>query len=234
MDDDICREQVPLMTREQYEKFSELRERLDGNNIANIFVPIGPSKSKSKACVLYVGRATRDYGGPGLGSFEGALNAGVCVINRRKFAFWAFLRRIVQKATLETRGDVYAEEAVSVAWSNLVKIGSTTGNPRADTCRMQAELCKKALRYEIDALKPTAVIVATGLWQQEEILDPVFNTGTWSDLPTGNGRVMMDNMSKALVVHTPHPQGLRGSVALAEVIGERLASHLEHQAATRT
>ena len=216
----------PLMSVEAYARFCLLRDELSEkgvSNIAQVFVPVGPAVSDQRPSLLCVGRATRGYAenDERVTSYDRVIARNVEILRDRKWAFWAFIRHIVASAASDRNGD----GKLSVAWSNLAKIGHTFSNPTPRSCAIQSDACHKALRSEIALLKPAAIVLATGTWQRDGMLEPVFGGEKWTE-EQEDLRYKTDRESGALVVHTYHPQGKQGSRDMAHVIGRMVALHI--------
>ena len=221
------------MTAESYGAFSKPRDELHNggvSNIARVFVPVGPGEDDARPCLMFVGRATRDYDDERVATFEGSKSRNLEIIQEQHSPFWAFMRRILHTVTLDMGHDPNEGSVMSVAWSNLAKIGDVKGNPTPLSCSIQATSCQEALELEIEALGPAAIVVATGMWQKQTLLDPVFGSDGWSDHVSPPTRSKVNSPSGALVVQTYHPQAKRGGRDMAMAIGRMIADHLRNVA----
>lgn len=220
-----------LMSVEDYSAFSQLRHTLSEagvSNIAQTFVPVGPAINDARPRLLYIGRATRGYDDDDdrVNSFERVIARNVEIVETMRSAYWAFMRRIIATAGEAAGHKPDRGPMMSVAWSNLAKLGETKGNPTRLSCRKQQEASNGALRSEIAALQPAAIVLVTGRWQQDVLLDPVFGADGWVPGVSADLRSKIDEPSRALVVHAYHPQGKRGSSDMADTIGSMIVAHL--------
>ncbi len=217
----------PLIDERLYERLMECRDgmiRAEIGSPANIFVPVGaPDRGAPPIMpnVLYVGKATRGYGGPDLEGFLNAVSMASTVIDEWFMpggsAFWQFIRAILTQVA--TGCDVPGEALRDhLAWSNLAKIGELDGNPDRWSLNEQKDLCRESLLAEISAFKPTAIVVATTNYADKEIAFPVFGHEDWSfDTPEQDRVAYKRHPDHGLVVWTNHPQGMKPAGTRASV-----------------
>jgi hypothetical protein len=189
----MIHEMQTLMTREMHARFQDLRERIasDGhNNVAQVFTPVYPSGAdRLPFTILFCGQATRGFNEEDLADFDRCVErCGKIAHNfraARKGGFWQVVDDIM--------GGVYQSLCLPapdtglssvIGYTNLLKIGSVGKNPLPASCRMQADLCIEQLNYEIKTMNPTAIVLLTGNYVQQEILEPVFGADGWTqDVP---------------------------------------------------
>lgn len=81
-----------------------------------------------------------------------------CVSNK---AFWSYSKRILDSLIpVQDEQEIWPEQ---IAWSNLYKVSPVEiGNPAEDAMRRQQSICAEILKKELDALKPTHILLITG------------------------------------------------------------------------
>ena len=209
----------PLIDERLYERLVECRHRMIDGKVgrpANVFVPVGasdPGSPPGVPRVLYVGRATRDFGASHLDGFSGAAAGASRVVDewfmRGGSGFWQFIRAILKRIA-EDCGQPGEALPARLAWSNLAKIGNLTGNPGGRSLREQQELCIEALTMEIEAFKPTAILIATTNYAEKEVVFPLFGDEGWSfDTPEEDRIAYKQHPTFGLIAYTNHPQGMR-------------------------
>ncbi len=115
----------------------------------------GPGFREAPTKVLYLGKATA-------GPFD-TEDASEKAFGCNSGPFWSFAKRLSRLA----KGN--PEELGRIAWSNLCKIGTVTGNPDNALVNAQAELAVETLRQEWVELEPT-LIVCVAMGYQEQLV----------------------------------------------------------------
>ena len=231
---------VPLIDREMYERLDALRAEMRAarvGQVARVFVPVGVEPNASAPSpaprVLVVGRAARDWAAPSLGTFDGsARGAADCVrdyLQNGWTPFWQFPRAILRQ-TLAALGIEAADGELHgfFGWSELAKLGDRWSNPSDESLAIQKRLCVQALRSEIKRFKPTAVVVTTGDYAKQEIMEPVFGVeAEWHFDTPDKDRIAyrFHDELKTLVVWTNHPER-RGMVKGERAIVQAFAAKL--------
>lgn len=235
---------TPLMDREFYERLRALRQEMERGgvhppNIAHVFVPVGPYAGAVPGLprVLFVGQATRGYGGPEVADFDSAFERGAELVLSKSFptgrtAFWRFARGVMRGVALGLKhpaADHDRRLAASVGWSNLAKVGDKKGNATPVSLAVQADLCVQALRSEIELMRPDAVVVATGGYAKARIFDHVFGAEGWSPAAYEERRVHLMRhapTSAPIAVWTAHPGRLLrlGGAVFDDAISEVVAA----------
>ncbi len=234
----------PLIDRALYDRLRALREGMPDHgvsNLAHVFVPVGPDEAapgSSALRVLFIGRATRDFGEERVSTYEGATRATEVVAatympeegTPPQSDFWRFARNVL-RAALDGSGVPKDTRLTNhLGWSNLAKIGDTKGNATPPSLSIQGELCREALRAEMAAMKPHAVVLATGFlthrYGEEEVLLPVFGDEGWTQEQAGRAAWRWKSCGTLcpLVVRTEHPQGKFDMGDAAAAIGAKIAA----------
>jgi len=205
-----------------YDRLVALRQKMidsETGSPAQVFVPVGtpfPDRRLPMPRILYVGKATRGFEEADLGDFCGAV-AGACKVIDEwllpgRSAFWQFIRAVLEQLAAQCNQPAEAKLLEHFGWSNLAKIGDLDGNPDSGSLRIQKDLCLEALAAEIAAFQPTAVVLATTNYAQEEVVFPLFGRDDWRFDTPDRDRVAYKQHSRfGLVVWTNHPQGMRPS-----------------------
>lgn len=234
----------PLIDRDMYDRLRAVRDVLpdDGvSNIAHVFVPVGPDEpafGSDPLRVLFVGRATRGFDEERVSTYEGAVDRGIEIVTEEympedgapgRSDFWRFARDVL-RAALDGVGAQHATRLSDhIGWSNLAKVGDTKGNATPESLSIQKGLCQEALRAEIAAMQPHAVVLPTGLlshpYAEQEVLYPVFGDDGWTRERAGRAEWRWKRAEPAspLVVRTEHPQGKFDMAEVAAAIGEKIA-----------
>jgi len=128
-------------------------------------------------------RASRD--------FVGAMRS------RPKSAFWRFWN------SLGHRG-------LPVIWTNLAKIGVTSGNPRGWYLEAQCDLAVKTLEAEVKEYNPILVVLVTSDYAKDQIVYRKWPQKNWtvSDYDLSTCWINASDGEPA-VLWTDHPQGKR-------------------------
>lgn len=185
---------------EWLQKWDEMEAQINWPHIrlAGPFFPVGPSSGgQTSGTILMVGKAThRDWY---LDSFKRAASRSAserleerwdCTIDflnyhkehQRSF-FWHFYRSLRIRTGAE------------IVWTNLTKIGvarpndeSAPINPFKQFLDYQRELAVKTLLLELNTHQPSLVVLVTGTYAFNEIVQPVFGKwGSWKE-NKANGR----------------------------------------------
>lgn len=140
-----------------WQRWEDLREELAATErwqLAGLFRGHeGPEFRDAPKKILYVGKATA-------GPFD-TEDASEKAFGCNRGPFWSFAKRLSRLAGGNP------EELGGVAWSNLCKIGTVTGNPDDALVNKQAELAVQTLRQEWIELQPSLVVcVAVGYQEQ--------------------------------------------------------------------
>ena len=234
----------PLVDRDMYDRLRALRDGMPEqgvSNVAHVFVPVGPVGDAFGASpalrVLFVVRATRGFDEERVSTYEGAAARAAELVTETYLSdegspaqsdFWRFARNVLG-AALDGSGSQGGDRlADHVGWSNLAKIGNTKGNATPDSLSIQKGLCREALRLEMAAIKPQAVVLTTGDYAEEEVLLPVFGMDGWTEERTGRAawRWKAGEPFCPLVVRTHHPQGKFDMDDTAAAIGAKIAASL--------
>ena len=139
-----------------WDRWAARREELQKQNrwqLAGLFRGHeGPNFRTAAKKVLYTGKATGgEYRpGPEDDDYFGNNNA----------PFWSFARRF----NLLTGSN--AEDLENLAWSNLCKIGTCSGNPDDALAAAQSDLAVETLRKEWLELEPTLVVCVAEGYQE--------------------------------------------------------------------
>jgi hypothetical protein len=218
-----------LISQSLYDRLAALRQKMINSEIgrpAHVFVPVGahvPKSTSQMPSILYVGKATRGFGEPDLGAFTGAAAVTSRVIDEwllpGQSAFWQFVREVLRGLAAKCDQPTGAELLKHFGWSNLAKIGDLVGNPDAWSLEKQKDLCIESLSTEIATFQPTAIILATTNYAQDEIVFPIFGRNDWSFDTREQDRVAYKQHPQlGLVAWTNHPQGMRpaGTRAIAQ------------------
>src|SRR6266542_379203 len=99
-------ELVPLIDRDMYTRFEAARSEIEvagTGHVSRVFVPVGVAPTSAPSTfprVLFVGKATRDWGDEPFASFDGSKGGAEDVIRYwlptgRRSAFWQFARQIL-------------------------------------------------------------------------------------------------------------------------------------------
>jgi hypothetical protein len=228
---------VPLIDRDMYGRLDALRFEIKAagiGHVSSVFVPVGVAEAElisPAPRVLFVGKATRDWG-ESLGSFDSSKHRAEEVVNdwlpNGRSAFWQFAREILRQTLQRCEISPSDSELPSFCgWSNLAKIGDLYGNPPPQSVEIQKELCIEALRSEIAFFRPTAVVLVPQTYAQQAILQPIFgNDDTWHFDTADKGRVayQFHEGLKTLAIWTNHPQGMgpSGTRALVQTFAADL------------
>ena len=115
-----------------------------------------------------------------------------------------------------------------IAWSNLYKIApKTKGNPTSTMCQKQFAACKELLEAEIDAYKPTHILLITGYdWYADQHCDfsQIFDNDPQRTAPSGQTTYVEDTTKKILngkavpVVVTVRPEGNKEDEFVSETV----------------
>lgn len=230
---------VPLIDRQMHERLDTLRAGMRAariGEVARVFVPVGAEPNASAQSpaprMLFVGRAARDWTSYSLATFDGSARGALATVKEYLpnggtpiWQFWgAILRQTLAALGIEpSHGELHGFSG----WSNLAKVAERWANPRYEFVEIQKHLCVEALRAEIALFRPTAVVVTTGNYAQQQILEPVFGVDGWHfDTPEGD-RVAyrFHDGLKTLVVWTNYPLG-RGMRPGERAIAQKLAVKL--------
>jgi hypothetical protein len=187
--------------------------------LANPFVAIGAEPSAAPR-ILFVGQATRGYGGPEQASFKKAIKSNIALLTAvRPSPFQTFIKDVTLGVLRGLKiPQPHDEQAVlqSIGWSNLAKIGySAKANPTRRMLRHQADLCASTLRMEIETWDPHAVVFVTSEYAQEEILLPTFGRAGWrTRSDTDHVEFKKDAGNDRPLIWTNYP--IRTSLAIVE------------------
>jgi hypothetical protein len=209
-----------LISQSLYERLAALRQEMIAGEIgspAQVFAPVGAliqNRRMEMPRILYVGKATRGFGECNLDGYTGAVTGASKVIDEWLLpggsAFWQFIRAVLQKLAAKCSQPTGVELLRHFGWSNLAKIGDLDGNPDAWSLKSQLDLCLEALAAEIAAFQPTAVILATTNYAENEVVFPLFGQDDWSFDTIERDRVAYKRHPQfGLVAWTNHPQGMR-------------------------
>ncbi|MGD0191681.1 MAG: hypothetical protein ABSD74_13150 [Rhizomicrobium sp.] len=167
---------------------------LTNSRLAGPFVSVPPAAwDASRKNVLYVGKAThKDWFKE---KFVRSPVLETCRSSTVEFlqevydgnenrAFWRFARRLSEIASGTDQANLQ-----NLVWSNIAKVGVTSGNPTGRYLAYQHELAVETLRAEIDEYRPSLVVFVTSSYAEEVIRDLVDDDdATWqkkedADLP---------------------------------------------------
>jgi hypothetical protein len=111
-----------------------------------------------------------------------------------KSEFWRFLQHL-------------GEIGLPVIWTNLVKIGVISGNPRGWYLEAQHELAVNTLRAEIAEYKPALVVLVTSDFAKDQIIYRIWPKKTWRISGYDGTCWIKKDGNKPPVLWTDHPQG---------------------------
>ena len=181
-------------------RHEELSEKWQGK-LAGLFKGHeDPGFRHSAKKVLYTGKATA-------GPFT-LENADEDYFGCNKKAFWSFAKRLSRL----TGGD--SDKLENIAWSNLCKIGSVSGNPNQELVDAQRDLAVETLRQEWVELKPTLVVCVTEDYQENlirEALGVVEGKDGFQPRETSAGVLWTRKAANGMpaFLWMKHPQGKR-------------------------
>jgi hypothetical protein len=141
---------METMSTELKRKWKNLYAQLSADprfssRLAGLF--LGHVPESYHAGTLYIGKATR-------GHCE-SNNPGAAYFNK-KGAFWSFARRLSRSVDPRCGDDL-----PNLAWTNICKIGTISGNPNKELAKAQRPLAIATLIMEIRTLNPTLVVFVT-------------------------------------------------------------------------
>jgi hypothetical protein len=114
-------------------------------------------------------------------------------------AFWRFWRKLHSIASV-------------VIWSNLAKLGVTSGNPCGEDLKSQMALAQKTLRAEVDEYAPYLVVLVTGDYAGNEIVCPTFGSPEcWEHAEDGEYWSIGKTRQQPAILWIEHPQGKAAS-----------------------
>jgi hypothetical protein len=205
---------APLIDEGQYIRLRQKRAEIInkcGSNVAHVFVPLRPdTKDTTAPRILFVGQATHRYGDPELDTFSSSIKKNIAILTAGEGQFFETIWHITEGVLNGRRLPCDWEAALkSIGWSNLAKIGATNcRNPSGHHLAMQAALCIEALKSEILAWRPHAVVFLTSDIGAGEILRPAFGVAdaTWTvHRDTQDVWSKTDPDSGCLLIWTIHP-----------------------------
>ena len=125
--------------------------------------------------------------------------------SRSHTPFWRFLDRL----SLDLLGAAFDKTIDDWGWSNLLKIHWSEGTPASwpsDFVTSQLSICSRALREEFDGLENSLVYVASH--GDFGLLHEVYPPDKWNkEYEQLDIWWLLDEKSKKLYVHGPHPYG---------------------------
>ena len=160
----------------------------------------GPNFREAPTKILYVGKATA-------GPFD-TEDASEKTFGCNSGPFWSFAKRLSRLA----KGN--PDELGHIAWSNLCKIGTVTGNPDRALVNAQAELAAETLRQEWLELEPSLIVCVAVGYQEQLVYSALGVTQNDNDgfeeIPCGHAsslwrRPTLDGVPAFLWMK--HPQG---------------------------
>jgi len=165
---------------------------------------VGPEyEVGAKDTLFYLGKA----GGPLIGKVgisndqQVAATAAVAwmVERRNPSAFWRF-------------ADLLGQGRTRIAWSNVAKIDTRTPRPPSEIeWRQIQEACMRALKEELEVLKPARTVFAISDYHRTEVVALLRRLGFSPHVPAkhlSQTEVFVNNKGQLAVI-TRHPQGWR-------------------------
>ena len=165
-----------------------------------------PDFHKQQRRILYIGKATA-------GTFEED-DAAEHAFEHGQSSFWRFARKISRLA------DPAMDNLENLAWSNLIKQGVTSGNPKSLSEDQKAEAVG-ILRKEVADLKPNLIVLVTVGYEEDipkaafdiEDGETIGNDGKLKTLPVSDQAysIWSREVYRAFppIVWLNHPQGKR-------------------------
>jgi hypothetical protein len=197
----------------------ELGESFGDQILAAPFFTVaeGASAGAQKRPILMVGKATDgDWGGNDFArarakpiserlverlKFTSDQLRGRMEFDRKPSAFWRFQNGLEQISK-------------SVIWTDLAKIGVQQRNPKWRLVRKQSELARRTLAAEIDAYRPSLIVLVTGDFGRHEIIWPMFGRNeAWRDDMSASFLWQVRSRFQIPVLWTKHP-GFKSSAKL--------------------
>lgn len=162
--------------------------------------------------VMFVGKATAGWDRP-----EGQSHKFINEVKSGRYPwgqFWPFIIDLVPKiygaCRVETKMD---REWVldRIVWSNLTRLGSGGGNPSGKLYKCQRNVCRDALKSELNELQPTCVVLVTGGFYTSLVKEIFgdFDCRTKNQIADDNLWVkdLCSDFGKGRVYWSRHPQG---------------------------
>ena len=193
------------LTKQWQALHGELASQTGERTLAGLFLGYCPPDfAASKQRVLYVGKATR-------GSFHEA-DAAEVAYKKVSSQFWYF--RTALNDLLGASG-----VTVSIAWSNVCKIGVQSGNPSESLQLAQQALAAITLREEITSLSPTLVVFTSANYADDivyQALGVVRGEDGFETHPAVDGTEFYSRAvtsdCKTPILWIPHPERKRNEL----------------------
>jgi hypothetical protein len=212
-----------LTSRKTYQTLQAVRRNIASSTdpqAASPFVAVGPTPSTTIGPRILIVEQCATINEDEPDDFD----AAVASTRRQLFTkwskspLWAVISLAVTRLLGESDGGILRPH---VGWTNVAKIGSAggkPGNPSQASLIEQVNTCASALREEIGAARPHAVILISGPSFGRAIVDRVFETGAWSEYSAaGKARFRTQNSPLGPVFWTDSPGALRYRKSEAEV-----------------
>jgi hypothetical protein len=205
----------PMMTPTQHMKFKALKSTMDKNfgNLGEVFVPVAPEqKNDIPFTVLIIGQAVgKNYNSSDLSDYDAAWDEASKTVAEccpgGVGVFWKAARRIVLGTLVKLESELPDSRYDDiVGFTNLTKIAKLDGNPTQKQISEQASLCVEQLKYEIEFMRPTAIIMMVRNFAQKEIIEPVFGADKWEFDTPAKDCVAFKYYQKIPVIWMNHPR----------------------------
>jgi hypothetical protein len=233
-----------LMCRTTFDELARIRVSVNNGplsprkegRLAGIFVPWAGARIKDAGGIYYVGMATHgDYWADDPQIFDQKLQHAESLCNNRDdrapSPFWQFLDGL----TWALLGGPFDKTSDRWGWSNLLKIGWSTGNPNQWRAPIEPNLedaqrdsCVTALREEFEQLHGSLIVIGSGntfgVLESPDLLEKLVPQWNWNKDNEQTGVWWFtDSKSGNLYVNCEHPR--RAVNCLGWFLGIRTRLH---------